>query len=285
MLPPTPLPLRPGPREWFITACVTALVTLLLWIAIAYLRDPHYSPEFVAGLKDLDAKRGPEAQRMFDHALLARPADSDLYTEICRRAMEAKQWPVLAEYAERGLQKCPKADADTRLQFCVWRTIGLTEAKTAGWQEAALQAAKQAYDLAPNNPQVQNLYAYNLADLDGDAAALKQAAALLTTALQTISALPDAPDAQELRAVTQDSYGWTRCKQGDYPAAIDACNQSIAGLIALDSPGDSLKTVYYHLGVAQHRSGDNEAARSSLQRALSFDASYKEASDELASVK
>lgn len=290
MLPLTPLLIRPKLREGLIAACATSLVTLLLWIGIAYWRDPHYSPEFSAGLKDLAAKHGQEAQSLFDHALRAAPANPDLYLKICEDAQKAQQWPTLTEYARRGLQNCPNAPLVVRLVLMNGLVTGLTEAKPAGWQEETLKTAKQAYDLAPEEPEVQNLYAYNLTDLRGDPDSLKQAQTILTTALQNLSKQPESDALLDLRAAMQDSYGWTRCKQGDYSAAIDASNQAISGISSLDysdktAQDNTLKTIYYHLGVAQHGKGDIEAARSALQRALSYDANYADAKAELAALK
>ena len=290
MLPPTPLLMRPKRREWLIAACATSLVTLLLWTGLAYLRDPHYSPEFVAGLRDLEAKRGPEAQNMFDHALRSRPADTDLYLTICEQAQQTRQYPVLTEYARRGLQNCPNAPLGIRLTFMASLVTGLTESRPAEWRDEALKVSKQAYDLAPDEPQIQNLYAYNLADLRDDPASLKEAETILAKALQILSKQSDSDTVRDLRALTQDSYGWARCRQGDYPGAIDAINQALSGLTQLEfrdkaAQDDALKTVYYHLGVAQRGAGDLDAARAALQRALSYDANYADAKAELAAIK
>ena len=143
------------------------------------------------------------------------------------------------------------------------------------------------YKIAPENPQVMNSYAYTLADASDDSKSLALAQDILTRALQTLSKMPDTDQVKSLRAMTQDSYGWTRCKQAAYPEAIEACHDAIDGLTPLEFNDESLKdealkTVYYHLGVAQRRSKDLEGARSSLDRALALDANYKDAQDELA---
>ena len=282
MLPPTPLPIRPKLRDGLITACVTSLVTLLLWLGIASLRAPHYSPDFMAGLKELEARHGQESLDLFQHAMSANPSDPDPYQIICEKATQAKQWPVAVKYAQLGLQNCPQAPPETRLEFYKYLTTGLLEAQKPGWEEAALKAAQEAYGSAPEDPEVMNLYAYTLADVTEDAQSLAQAQDILKKALITLSKMPDTSQVKALRAMTQDSYGWTRCKQNAYPDAIEACNTAIDGITALDPTNETLKIVYYHLGVAQRRSNDLEGARSSLNRALFFDANYRDALNELA---
>ena len=289
MLPPTPLPLRPKPREWLITACVISLVALAVWPAISYLREPRYSAGFAAGLRNLDEKKERDARPALDRALAADPDNAELYRVICEHAAKARQWSVAIDYARRGLQKFPKAPLETRLVLYAELATSLTEGKPAGWQEETLEASRLAYELASDNPVFQNLYGYNLADLRDDPDSLKQAETLLTAALQTLGKAEDTPAVRELRAVTQNSYGWMRCKQGDYAAAAAACREAISGLIALDTLDDSaksepLKTTYYHLGMALRGKGDVPAARKALERALDFDANYMEAKAALAAL-
>ena len=285
MLPPTPLPIRPKLRDWLIAICVTSLFTLLLWIGISSLRDPHYPPDFAAGLKELEAGRGQEALNLFAHALRDNPTNPDPYQTICAKAIETKQWPVAAFYAQRGLQNCPQAPLEIRLEFYGYVTEALTEGRQPGWKAGALKAAQEAYTLAPEDPKMMNLYAYTLAEVSEDAPSLAKAQDILTKALESLGKMPDTLDVKILRAITQDSYGWTRCKQGDYPAAIEACQSSLDGLIALGAANETLKTVYYHLGAAQRRNGALEEARSSLNRALVIDPNDKDARNELGKIK
>ena len=59
----------------------------------------------------------------------------------------------------------------------------------------------------------------------------------------------------------QDTYGWIMVRRGEPEEALPALEAAAAAL-----PEEPL--VLYHLGVAQARLGEPQAARESLERAL-----------------
>ena len=232
----------------------------------------------------LDASHPQEARRLLDHGLKTNAGEVTLYLEICRCAEEKKQWAVMADYARRGLQACPKAPAESRFMLYSSLASGLLETRPGHWQDETLQAAEQAHNLAPKDPVYQNLYGYALAETRRDKASLVKAEILVRTALETLARLPDNPDTRLKRALTQDSFGWIRYRREDYDTAGVALNDALRTLPDDLPVVEARKVIYYHLGAACHKMKRYEAAQRALQSALTLDPNYTDARNELASL-
>ena len=277
MLPSPSVPMRPRLREWLVMVCALFLLSVLSWAALNYIQMPHVPPEIQTGLDDMKANDIGKARAVFDHALSADPGNADSYLAICLASAGKKQWAMQLEYARRGVEKCTHATEVKRSQLYAQIANALTEAKPANWQEQSIQAAKQAYNLDPQNPAIANLYGYILGDLRNDPASLQQAETLTAQAIRDIRTRRDGFLYQADLAVTLDSFGWVRYKRGDREGAANALIEAINTLPAEAQSPETLKMLYYHLGVVHRAAGRTEEARNAFQRSLAADPTYSEA--------
>ena len=103
----------------------------------------------------------------------------------------------------------------------------------------------------------------NLAYLDAEAGTNLDVA--LNRAQTAKAALPDDPD-------VDDTLGWVYVKRGLPALAIAPLGEAI-------KKNKTNPLYHYHLGMAYAKSGDNDNARASLQRALQLSAAFPEAAD------
>jgi tetratricopeptide (TPR) repeat protein len=271
--------------------CIVTLCVLLSWSVWASLRQEQHPPAFRAAVLAMMQNRYGEAEALFDRALQTQPDDPTLYRAILTHCHRKRQWPMMVEYGRRAVARCQKAPAAARADLYASLAAGLVEAKMPRWQLEAVDAARQAYRLAPRDPEMLNLYGYLLVDLCGNAASLMQADTLLREALEILGRQGNASSTRALMAVIQDSYAWLLYKRGDYAGAIPILTQAISTLVGIAQDAgitpdaDTMKTMHYHLGATYRMAGRKTEAEQALRVALLYDPNYGEAKAEMASLQ
>lgn len=178
---------------------------------------------------------------VIERAVAARPGDGDLHATLAQLRLAAGDEAGARAAIEQGLQASP----DNRpLRFRQARLL-----ETDGDFDGAIAAYERLYAEQPGDLIVANNLASLLAGHRDDAASFTRAAAVARR-------LRDS----EVPAL-RDTYGWTRFRIGEHAEALAVLRQSTAVL-----DGEAL--AHFHLGMAYEASGDGEAARNHLERAL-----------------
>jgi Tfp pilus assembly protein PilF len=119
----------------------------------------------------------------------------------------------------------------------------------SGKPEAAVQVYESGLRHSPNSELIANNLAMLLVNAKGDVASLERARQLSVR-------LAGSNNPNYL-----DTYGWVLYKQGEAPAAVSVLQKA-------SSRAPEFPEIWFHLGMAQVRAGQSDAARASLGRAL-----------------
>ena len=192
-------------------------------------------------------------------------------------------WGALARAARAAKDDALSVRADAEAKK--WGEAALTEKKDTGRlknaglyfaasdlgnePQSAFTALRAALQVAPKDPELLNALGYTLADRGTTPAELNEAVELT---LRAVKLTPGNP-------MTLDSYGWALVKQGKDLAGAKRALQE-----AVDLASDEAE-LRYHLGVAHGRSGENDAARIELRRALWLQPDHREARAALDALK
>jgi tetratricopeptide (TPR) repeat protein len=191
-----------------------------------------------------------KAEKAFLQASEKRPEWRAPYINL-GRLMLARQEPARAvTFLKKGLTKLPD---DAVLQF----SLGNAHLAAKDY-DAALAAYEAVLAKQPNNKMAANNVAAIIADHKySDAKSLGRA-------LQLAQAQRDSKIPYFL-----DTLGWVHYRRGDFNLAIVFLKQAV----------DALPThayMNYHLAMAYHKNGDQDSARTHLEKAVTKGASYPE---------
>ena len=132
-----------------------------------YQFKQHTVPQaiyFTNAENDLKAGRESAARKEFDDALLLRPNDPAAYLGVIQ-ACAIQNKPVLeVEYTLRAIDACKSQPREFRAELYQTLAMAYSNIESPPHQEHAVAAAKQAFDLAPDNRLMENEYGYLLAD-------------------------------------------------------------------------------------------------------------------------
>jgi Tfp pilus assembly protein PilF len=213
---------------------------------------------------DIAARAGNmDKARALEDSILARGGgDLDTYQRLRRSYAFAGHFEDARRVMQRALTAMPNLSKADQAQ--VHRLIA-ADSFAQGDNEAAITEFEIAFEMAPEDPQVLNDFAFFLVDTE------KDIPRGLDLARRSVAARPDRPEAR-------DTMGWALCKAGRYREAVEQLKQ------ALELYPDNSE-VLLHLGIALEGMGDKPAAIEHLVRCLETarpsDASRKEAAARL----
>jgi len=235
------------------------LISLLMGCAsLEQLRAPRLPLQLQAGLQYLAVHKEEQALVQFDDYLEANAADLSAYLEVAEVCARVQRWDIALRYAERGLKAVPNGPTNERI--ALYGLLGEIYYRQ-GNVPMALQAHRNAYNLAPDNPTLMNNLGYMYAEMPEGRRNLPEALRL-TTAAVTRAREQNLEDKQV--GVFLDSLGWVYYRMGRYDEAIAA----LARAAEMDRDEAAIP---FHLALAYHKKGRDEEAYVALQRALRID--------------
>lgn len=270
---------RPGLPGIIITLCWITLCSLVVWYALSNFRELRLSPEMRAATAALKRQDSVQARKEFEAALKGHRDDAETYAEIATVCQKQKQWDLGIEYLRRAVQACKDQPKPRRAMLHYFLASFLAEAHPQPPQPEAIESAERALELSPDDPQMLNMVGYLLADNNVE---LDRAQDYIARALRLASDQKE--DSPELTSEIEDSYGWVLYRQGKYADAVSALTQAIEDIPENSLPPDALTVYYYHLGAANHKAGNPDAALRALRMALQYDKDYAPAKAELAAL-
>lgn len=276
MNPSGPTPAFTRRSLTFNLVLLVCLIGVFAWLQFLRLQDRRYSQIVSDGATALSKKDIARAHERFDAYVRTRPTDYTAYIEVSADCLALDQPALALEYAQRGLEACKDASNPERAQLYLQLAQALALTEPAHPQTKAIDAARTALKLDPDNFQMKNALGYMLADNDQN---LDEAERLLRQALQTLADLGRNESAAAVRSLIEDSYGWLLYKKNDYPGAIAALTEAVHDM-APDTEGYAAKYYYYHLTAAYRKAGRIDDARRMLAIALQYDPAFPEAKAE-----
>lgn len=190
-----------------------------------------------------EAKKESEtAERTLVKATQAHPDRPEAYEILYRTYLARGQNEKAASLIERGIAAAPGNDA-----LKVYKADILL---SQGKQEEALRLYDDLIKARPNDRIIAN----NFVSLSSD---LRQDEASIARALEVAKAIENLDN-----PYFRDTVGWANYRAGNYDKALQYLTQAAAGA---ENNGEIL----YHLGAAQAASGDQAAAKATLEKALS----------------
>ncbi len=176
-----------------------------------------------------------------ERAIDVAPERPEAYELVYRHYLDEERFEDAAALIERGLQAAPENSA-----MRVFKADVLIQ---RGDRQGALAIYSDLIEERPNDRIIANNFVSLSSDLLLDAASIARALEVAKT-LETL----DNP-------YYRDTVGWAYYRSGEYDRALEYLAEAVAGV------GESAE-MRYHLGAAQFASGDEEAARESLEEAL-----------------
>jgi tetratricopeptide (TPR) repeat protein len=260
----------------------------VLYIGIAtfaiYQFKRYTSPQpvyFTTAENALKLGNEAAARKEFDESLRLRPNDPEAYLSVIQSCTQQQKPALVIEYALRAIEACKKEPPQVR--FALYRVLsaGYQQVEHPPHQQRAIDAAKNALNIAPDNHIAQNEYGWLLADNAlGRGPDVDTALAVLKRALDGIRAGPVSVDEAQLgplvKAMTEDSYGWALYKNEQDADAVTALTQAIEDYPDNASSEDR-KVSYYHLGMAFLKLNKSSQAANAFHSALAYDAKYADA--------
>lgn len=188
-------------------------------------------------------KKEPEkAEAVLLKATQAHPDRAQAYEMLYRTYLSRGQQDKAAALIERGLTAAPDNEA-----LKVYKADVLL---SQGEKEAALNLYDELIKVRPDDRIIAN----NFVSLSSD---LRQDEASVARALEVAKSIENLDN-----PYFRDTVGWAYYRAGQYDKALEYLGQAAEGA---QNNGEIL----YHLGAAQAASGDQAAARETLQQALS----------------
>lgn len=184
----------------------------------------------------------PKFEAALNSATETNPDRAEAYELLYRSYLGAGRRADAAALIERGLRAAPDNDA-----LRVFKADVLLQ---EGDREGALALYTDLLETRPNDQIIANNFVSLSSDLRSDPASIAKALEVS----KKIEGL-DNP-------FYRDTVGWAHYRAGDYATAIDFLTKALA-----DAEGNA--EMLYHLGAAQLASGDVEAGRANLEKALS----------------
>jgi tetratricopeptide (TPR) repeat protein len=272
-----------------VRAAVRGLLFLAVIAAAMWQFKIHSQPTRVRFLvaEQALAKNNTDAARQdFEKVLRTRPSDATVYTSIMAVCKMYNRYDLLTEYGERELKSVTGLTNPEKAALLDDLVGAYVIMEAVPNQNRAIEHARRALQLDPQNLSRQNTYGYLLADnATGKGPRLDEAIKVLYGALQGMKGAPksieEATIMPILMPMTEDSYGWALVKQGNYPDAITILTGAIAEYPSNVEKSD-VKTIYYHLAEAYRRSGKIAEARNAYRNSLFLDATYQDAIQGLA---
>ena len=283
MVKPEPNPILP---RLIFAAVVGGCVWMVLHSILSgsglsgFLAAQQLAP-YVAALSTGDVAK---ARAAFDREVKGNPANPDTYLLIAQACARQQKYDLAVEYLNRGVAACKNSPAAERSLLYSTLAMCYGHVETSKPHKLAIEAARSALELDPENPVLLNGYGYILADNDEQ---IGEAELKIAHALDLLKKQQDSSD---LTAMVEDSYGWVLYKQHKYEAAASALNQAIddfprEGVGTAADRKESLGMLYYHLGAAYRAQKNLDRARTALQTAVQFAPDLKEATAEFAALK
>jgi tetratricopeptide (TPR) repeat protein len=198
----------------------------------------------LAGVLALAEGRGKDAEAAFKRSVELAPDDISGYRQLAQfYAATGRTGETIRTY-ERALEVRPN-------QPQIHHFLGVLY-EYGGQRDKAIEHYEAAIRYAPNLAESKNNLAYIYAE-SGDN--LDRA---LDLAQEAKALLPDDPN-------TADTLGWVLYKRGVPSAAIGYLKEAEAGM----KPGDpNSGVIRHHLAMAYEATGDEESARTTLDRAI-----------------
>ena len=184
----------------------------------------------------------PKFEAALNSATETNPDRAEAYELLYRSYLGAGRRADAAALIERGLRAAPDNDA-----LRVFKADVLLQ---EGDREGALALYTDLLETRPNDQIIANNFVSLSSDLRSDPASIAKALEVS----KKIEGL-DNP-------FYRDTVGWAHYRAGDYATAIDFLTKALT-----DAEGNA--EMLYHLGAAQLASGDVEAGRANLEKALS----------------
>ena len=184
----------------------------------------------------------PKFEAALNSATETNPDRAEAYELLYRSYLGAGRRADAAALIERGLRAAPDNDA-----LRVFKADVLLQ---EGDREGALALYTDLLETRPNDQIIANNFVSLSSDLLSDPASIAKALEVS----KKIEGL-DNP-------FYRDTVGWAHYRAGDYATAIDFLTKALT-----DAEGNA--EMLYHLGAAQLASGDVEAGRANLEKALS----------------
>lgn len=258
------------------------VVGLMGWQTRA-AQQPIEIPELTAAANALQAKNIERARQQFDQALNKTADQPMVYRAVMAECSALGRYDLACEYGERAIQVCRYVPNSVRAELYETLAGCYADGHEPRPQQRAVEYARRALELAPEDASALNSLGYILAENVQTEAEANIALGYVNHALNLLR--EQVTSAPGMLAQTEDSYGWALYKRGrfhaeDYAHATDALRQAIEDM-PQDFPGTAQKVVYYHLGAACRAAGQIEEARHALQIALLYDPQYAEAKDAL----
>lgn len=190
-----------------------------------------------------EVKKEPEkAEMTLVKATQAHPDRAQAYEILYRTHLARGQDEQAAALIDRGLAAAPGNDA-----LKVYKADILL---SQGDREGALALYDELIKVRPGDRIIAN----NFVSLSSD---LRQDEASIARALEVAKAIENLDN-----PYFRDTVGWANYRAGNYEKALQYLTQAAAGA---ENNGEIL----YHLGAAQAASGDQAAAKETLEKALS----------------
>lgn len=225
-----------------------------------------------------------QARAQLDRYLREKPNSPERYTQALQICMAANRFDLVKEYATRGIQACKDSPPTERAVLYSQLANADVEMQEPAPQSQAIEAARRAYELAPDDPLNQNMLGYLLADNRTDPQDLNEAETLICRAMTSVKSPVTDMDKFDL-AMFSDSYAWVQFKKGRYAQAVNVLTQTIDDMPPrLAGNAETMKIIYYHLGAAYSHNGQPEQARHALQASLRYDPNYAPARQEIATL-
>ena len=249
-------------------------------------QQPAKTPELMAAGNALSANNVEQARRQFEKALGKAEDPATMYRNIMEECGQWGRWDMAVQYGERAIQVCRYVPDSVRAELYEVLAGCYAEGHEPPPQPRAIEYARRALELAPEDAKALNTLGYFLAENVRTEPEANIALGYVNYALNLLRNQFGA--SAELLAQVEDSYGWALYKRGkfhseDYAHAADALRQAVSN-IPSGFAGSAQKVLYYHLGVACHAAGQIEDARHALQIALVYDPQYADAQRELNSL-
>ena len=270
---------------------VSALLVPLLGIVVVMgvtawqksATQPVEVPELKAAETALKANNVEKARQQFEK-VLGKNSDSPLmYSAIMSECRGVGRWDLAREYGERAIQACRYASNTERAELYEALASCYAEGGEPVPQSHALEYARRAVELAPEDANALNNLGYRMTENVRTEQEANIALGMVNRALNLLRGQVGA--SPDLLAQTEDSYGWALYTRGkfhaeDYSHAADALRQAIAD-VPSGTDIAAQKVMYYHLGAACRAAGQVEEARHALQVALLYDPKYAAARAEM----
>ncbi len=285
--------LRPDlPAGEYLTGLVDEAEGKLDAARASFERAMRLAPGFIEPLAaavriDLAQHQEARALARVDQELVARPASSGLLILKAEILSQLKRFDESAEAASQAIARSPSWWVPYEDLAHAELGRNRPEAAVAAYQ-GGLQATQSApplvlrlgtlFEQLGRLDQAIGLYEDWLKREPGSAVASNNLAMLLLThkAAEPASLDRALELARRLEKSTQpefiDTVGWVHYRRGEYAPAVDALQRAVAA-------APQAAVFRAHLGLAQFRAGQRDAARDNLQRALAISADYPEATE------